>query len=193
MARGLAGADVTLTARQPIRRCGRPFADEDEALRSKRGQSGAFDPVACEYGCGQVHLRRKPKAAKDTGPSDKVRTIVLARDGFQCARCGRPCGPGIGQYSLQHRVPRGSGGTSDPGANSPSRLLLLCGTATTGCHGEVESHKDPEDQAKGYRLESWQEPAMEPVMYFSPHGSGFTAWLSDSGDLIFEAPAGGAV
>ncbi|MDQ2877145.1 MAG: hypothetical protein M3Y33_20990, partial [Actinomycetota bacterium] len=124
----------------------------------------------------------------DTGPTRAVRALVLARDGHRCARCGRPCGPGIAPYSLQHRKARGVGGDS-----SPPGLVLLCGTATTGCHGEVESRRFPADQAKGYRLESWQDPAAEGVMYFDASDGGFTAWLADSGELLFEEPAMGGV
>lgn len=135
---------------------------------------------------------RKP--ARDTGPSRKVRALVLARDGYACVRCGKGCGPGIAEYSLQHRKARGVGGD-----NSLPNLILLCGSATTGCHGEVEArgNGDPvkrrDDQARGYRLESHQEPGLEPVMYFEREdGPGFTAWLADDGSLVFEAPAGAA-
>ena len=36
------------------------------------------------------------------------------------------------------------GGTTDPAANSPSNLVLLCGSATTpgGCHTAVEKFRD---------------------------------------------------
>ena len=131
------------------------------------------------------HAARKPP--KDTGPSLKVRLMVLNRDGYLCARCGKPAGPGgVGPYSIQHRVARGVSGD-----NSPANLLLLCGSATTGCHGAVESRMDPHDLAAGYRLESWQNPETEPVMYASADG-GFTAWLEPNGSLSFDAPAGAA-
>lgn len=128
-------------------------------------------------------LRKPPR---DTGPDRKTRALVLERDGFQCVRCGKPCGPRVGPYSLQHRKARGVGGDS-----SIPNLVLLCGTATTGCHGEVES-RDPqtrrEDQARGYRLESWQDPATEGVMYASEHGSGVTLWLHADGTLSPDGP-----
>ena len=120
---------------------------------------------------------------RNTGPGVKTRLIVLNRDRWACARCGRPAGPATGTYSIQHRKARGVGG-----GNSLCNLLLLCGSATTGCHGEVEARQDPHDQLAGYRLESWQDPAAEGVMYFSESGSGFTAWLLEDGTLSFEAP-----
>ena len=58
-------------------------------------------------------------------------------------------------------------------------------------HGEVEA-RDPHDLARGYRLESWQDPAAEPVMYFDQDGSGFTAWLLEDGTFSFEAPGAAA-
>ncbi len=172
-----------------MRRCGKRYSSEDEALHSKRGLTGLYEAVRCRSGCWGVHLKKR-QPQKDTGPSRKVRALVLERDGYRCARCGKPCGPGIAAYSLQHRVPRGSGGTSDPAANSPCRLVLLCGTATTECHGAVENHDDPADNAKGYRLKMGQDPALEPVQYFERmDGPGFTAWLCEDGSLLFEAPA----
>lgn len=133
------------------------------------------------------HSVKLRSPARDTGPSRKVRALVLARDGYACCRCGKGCGPGIAEYSLQHRKARGVGGD-----NSLSNLILLCGSATTGCHGHVEARSDPHDLAAGYRLESWQEPALEPVLYASEHGSGACMFLAGDGSLLPEMPAGAA-
>ena len=136
-------------------------------------------------------LRSSPAAAKavgqrrhtprDTGPDRKTRQLVLERDGYACVCCGRSI---IGQfYSLQHRQARGAGGDS-----SVPNLITMLGSGTTGCHGRVESRLHPEDHAKGYWLDSGQDPAAEPVMLFSEHGSGITAWLTADGGYAFEAP-----
>lgn len=127
-------------------------------------------------------------APRDTGPDPKTRALVLIRDGYACVRCGCPSGPGIGQYSLQHRKARGVGG-----GNSPQNLILLCGTATSpgGCHLMAES-RDREAQAQGYWLESWQDPAFEGVLYASEHGSGITLWLAADGGLLTEPPESAA-
>lgn len=53
--------------------------------------------------------------------------------------CGRPVQ--AGEYNLQHRRPRGIGGTSLAEANSPANLVVVCGTGTTGCHGRIESNR----------------------------------------------------
>jgi hypothetical protein len=130
---------------------------------------------------------RHRKAPKDTGPSAKVRLLVLSRDRLQCVRCGRPAGPGRGPYSLQHRKARGTGGDS-----SPPNLILLCGTATSpDCHRLCED-RDEECHAQGYWLASWEDPATTPVMYFEESGSGVSAWLLDDGTLAFEPPGAAA-
>ena len=47
-------------------------------------------------------------------------------------------------------------------------------------------------QAQGYWLESWQNPASEPVMVHSEHGSGVTVWLLPDGTYGLEAPGSAA-
>ena len=121
-------------------------------------------------------------AARDTGPSRKVRALVLERDGHACVCCGQSV---TGRpYSLQHRKRRSQGGS-----NSPSNLVVVLGTGTTGCHERIDSRRDPHDEARGYTVRSWQNPALVPVMIFSEGGSGVTAWLTDAGTYAFEAPA----
>lgn len=128
---------------------------------------------------------RSLPAARYTGPSRKVRALVLERDGFCCVCCGTSI---IGRpYSLQHRKRRSQGG-----GNSPSNLITVLGTGTTGCHERIDSRRDPADEAKGYTVRSWGIPALVPVMLFSPHGSGVMAWLDDAGAYVFEAPEAGA-
>lgn len=129
----------------------------------------------------ETRARRTPR---NTGPSRKVRELVLARDGHACVCCGRSV---IGQpYSLQHRKRRSQGG-----GNSPSNLVVVLGTGTTGCHERIDSRRDPHDEAAGYTVRSWQDPAMIPVMIASEYGSGITAWLAGDGTYAFEAPLGG--
>ena len=133
-------------------------------------------------------VQAKPKAAarKDTGPSAKVRALVLERDGWQCAGCGKPVSDGT-WWSMQHRKARGVGGD-----NSPCNLVVLCGSATSrGCHRRCED-RDREMHARGLWLRSDEDPAMVPVMVASEHGSGVTVWLTEDGQYAFQAPAGEA-
>ncbi len=126
------------------------------------------------------------RRSRDTGPSRKVRELVLDRDGRQCVGCGKPIGEGA-WWSMQHRVARGAGG-----GNSPCNLIVLCGSATSpGCHRLCED-RDREMHARGLWLRSDEDPAIAPVMIASEHGSGVTAWLTDDGRYLFEAPAGAA-
>jgi hypothetical protein len=126
----------------------------------------------------------KSAARRETGPDRKTRKLVLERDSHACVCCGvsvegRP-------YSLQHRKRRSQGG-----GNSPSNLITVLGTGTTGCHERIDSRRDPHDEAKGYTVRSWQDPAEVGVMVFAgPDGSGVTYWLTDDGQRTTEAPEG---
>ena len=44
-------------------------------------------------------------------------------------------------------------------------------------------------QARGYWLESWQDPRAEPVMIAGEDG-GVTVWLTDDGGYSLTAPCG---
>jgi hypothetical protein len=128
------------------------------------------------------HARRK-----DTGPSRKVRALVMERDNYRCVSCGAVVGVALTWWSLQHRKARGQGGD-----NSPQNLIVLCGSATSpGCHRRAED-RDRESNACGYWLQSWEDPALVPVMLFSEQGSGISAWLTEDGGYSFEPPAGAA-
>lgn|SRR5690606_11338268 len=97
-----------------------------------------------------------------TGPTAATRRLVLERDGGACAWCGGVVGGGA--YSLQHRRARGMGGTRRRDANSPANLVTVCGSATTGCHGWIESHPG-EAERRGFRLRQLADPVDVPVMY----------------------------
>lgn len=64
-----------------------------------------------------------------------LREGVIERADCRCDWCGKYL-PGQ-QYSLQHRRARGAGGRAN--AHSWANLVVLCGSATTGCHGRVEN------------------------------------------------------
>jgi hypothetical protein len=105
----------------------------------------------------------RQRRVRDTGPSRKVRAMVLARDGYACVRCGVYIGLVPGErypHSIHHRIDRSLGGTNDP-----ANLLTLCGSGTTLCHGVVTG-LDRWEWLAGYWLRSWQDPRQVPVLYY---------------------------
>jgi hypothetical protein len=91
----------------------------------------------------------------------RVRKLVLERAEGLCERCGKKLDSFL--YSLQHRRARGMGGSRRTNTNTPTNLGALCGSATTGCHGFVESH--PRLAAdEGWRVPQRKDPADVPVL-----------------------------
>jgi hypothetical protein len=95
-----------------------------------------------------------------------VRSQIIVRDRGYCQRCGLILFQFdtardrvllenvVSDYSLQHRIPRGMGGTKGARAlmlGNPVNGVLLCGSGTTGCHGHIESHRE-EARDNGYSL-----------------------------------------
>jgi 5-methylcytosine-specific restriction endonuclease McrA len=176
-----------------MRRCGKRYATKEDALNSKKGRTGYYLPFICR--CEGWHMKRlilkmRPprKPARDTGPDAKVRAAVYTRDGFACVCCGtsiagRP-------HSVGHRKRRSQGG----GNEMPNLLTFLGLGRDAGDpddhHARIDSRKDPHDAAKGYTVQSWQDPAGIPVMYSGEDG-GFTAWLLPGGGLAFNGPEAG--
>lgn len=94
-----------------------------------------------------------------------IRKAVLERDAHTCQRCGRYL---VGRlYSLQHRDPRGAGGSKL--LHTMANLVTLCGTATTQCHGNVESHR-LEAKALGWLIPDGVTPEEWPVRRWTPDG-----------------------
>lgn len=99
------------------------------------------------------------QAVKHTGPAADVAEIVMARCNGQCERCGASLRGPLG-FSRQHRIARGMGGTKGAWVNFPSNIAMLCGSATTGCHGEVERRRMVDH---GWWLFRHEDPAAEPI------------------------------
>lgn len=95
-------------------------------------------------------------------PPTPVRAAVLARARFRCERCGESLIGPLG-YSLQHRRARGMGGSKRPDTDGPTNLAALDGSATTGCHGWVESHP-AQALYEGWRVPQGTDPAEVPVL-----------------------------
>lgn len=79
-----------------------------------------------------------------TGFSPRAERLILQRDGGKCGRCGLHVvhmRRGV-DWSIHHRRPKGRGGTSLAWVNSAANGIVLCGSGTTRCHGDVESHRE---------------------------------------------------
>lgn len=134
-------------------------ADAATALANQRRSMEAertFQPPVAP----PVPATAKPK---HTGFPPVVRQAILERDHYSCQRCGAHVDTGIVGYSLQHRIARGMGGSTDnPAINRPSNGIVLCGSGTTGCHGWVEGHPYEAGRA-GWSVVSWADPTTVPV------------------------------
>ncbi|GAA4627011.1 hypothetical protein GCM10023196_037560 [Actinoallomurus vinaceus] len=152
---------------RPKRGCGtKSYPDEAAALRAldrikTRNTRSKVPTRAEECPRGLWHL--VGGKATGTGPADKIRALILERDGHRCASCGTAI---RGRwYSLQHRNARGMGGTSDPLANSPVNLITLCVSATSpGCHLACE-RRHPDMHEAGFWLWDSQDPTAVPVTH----------------------------
>lgn len=98
-----------------------------------------------------------------TGPSREVRRQVIARDLSKCQWCGRHVRTESGWYSLQHRRARGMGGSRDAVTNQAGNLVLVCGTGTTECHGEIEGNP-AQAIARGFRIAAGATPSRVALM-----------------------------
>ena len=108
-----------------------------------------------------------PKATR--AEIEAARAVVLERDENTCQRCGVNVLYRLA--SIQHRIPRGSGGSAK--VWQPSNLALVCGSGTTpgSCHNWME-HEDRE-QAE---FDGWLLPKLnadintERELLFTIHG-----------------------
>ena len=120
-------------------------------------------------------LKRTPMRTKhrNTNPDPATVAAVWARDDGCCARCGKPLWESQRgtAWSVQHRLPRGRGGT-----NAVANLVLACGSATTGCHGWMESQREAA-YLEGWLLRTGEDPARVPVRHWA-YGRVF---LTDTG------------
>ncbi|MFD7832106.1 HNH endonuclease [Streptomyces sp. MJM8645] len=97
-------------------------------------------------------LRTRPR---NTGPTTAVRTLVYARDGHQCVRCGTGS-----TLTIQHRTNRAMGGSSDPAINHPTNLVTAC----QACNMWMEANPAA-SYAAGWKVRRPTDPAHVPVRY----------------------------
>lgn len=184
---------------EPMRRCGKRYADEAAALRSKDVVQHGGVPHRCWHGCGGYHVTL-PAVPSETGFSPAVLLLVRTRAGMGdpryaiCESCGQPLGeddPDRGQ--VQHRLARGMGGCADEIVNSAANAALLCGDPFSGCHGEAE-RRSSRMEARGFWIRHGTgeeyDPRFVPVRRFTLAGR-VTAWLAADGSYQY-APGAAA-
>ncbi|MEV1013719.1 hypothetical protein AB0I89_23500 [Micromonospora sp. NPDC049801] len=170
----------------------RPINHMSEKQRQKRAAAGDTNPFSTlsagaplnrATGGRMASLDRKP--ARYTGPDAATVALVVARDGG-CVRCGKDVAGGVRgvDFSIQHRRARGAGGTRRADANSPAALIVLCGSATTGCHFHVESHR-AEAREFGWAVRQSDDPAVMPVLH-AAHGG--WVMLTPAGSVAAYSP-----
>ena len=111
--------------------------------------------------------------------SQQTREVIYQRAGRCCERCPKSAEGG----SIHHRRPRGMGGTKDPAAGGGPNGVLLCGSGTTGCHGEVESNR-VQAIADGWLVPQGVDPATVPIR----HRTLGRVWLDDDGMYLHQNP-----
>jgi 5-methylcytosine-specific restriction endonuclease McrA len=82
---------------------------------------------------------------------------VFERDRGLCQRCGKPVRE-VGQWSCHHRKSRKQGG-----ADTPENRVLVCGSGTTFCHGEIHNREVRKARDAGYIVTSGQDPAAQAM------------------------------
>ena len=111
---------------------------------------------------------------------DATRAKVLRRAGGYCERCGQSVANT--PASVHHRRPRGMGGAKTPDIHTAANQVLLCGSGTTGCHGEIESNRERAID------EGWLVPRRDPRQPIDVpvYISGDWYWVTDSALLPAE-------
>jgi len=109
---------------------------------------------------------------KNTGPSLKVRQLVIDRFRQSCLRCGR-----YGQV-IHHRRPRKRGGTKRPEINYPENLVWIC----NDCHDEIETNRDKSYRTGWLVKEGIEDPAEIPLVDTAARHF----WLTEDGGVIYD-------
>ncbi len=97
----------------------------------------------------EVRAARRPLVSPE---ERRARKLVRKRSGGTCERCGR-----AQATNWHHRVAKGRGGSW-----CPSNGLDLCGSGTTGCHGEV-TVSPALAYERGWSVRTGHDPAAIPV------------------------------
>lgn len=141
-------------SRRPLKR-GKPLAAISDKRRAELAQEGVPFPTSSFRS-----KRAAWKLAKSTGPDAHTVELVLMRDAYQCVICADPLHGLRGvDYSIHHRKLRSAGVD-----HRASNLISLCGSGTTGCHGEVHAQRNKARKG-GWIVLPTDDPAVTPVLH----------------------------
>lgn len=167
----------------------KPMSDKKAAQLAEEGvrfPHSTLRQVSPKRAAERVAAGKSPlarSAPRDTGPDEETVAGLFERDGWRCGKCGGAITGTRGwDWSVSHRRPRRAGGDPRPDTNLPSNLELLHGSATTLCHGDVESHRG-DAYLSGHLLHDGDVPSQEPVNH-AVHG---WVYLTDDG-RVEQAP-----
>jgi hypothetical protein len=119
-------------------------------------------------------------------PTAATLDMVGERDDWRCADCGHKIHGerGFG-WSLHHRRPAGAGGDPRPETHAAANLVLLHGSGTTGCHGDLESFRAGA-QVRGFLIP--KEAPEPPEFWVIEHAVHGWVYLRDDGSIAYERP-----
>jgi len=105
-----------------------------------------------------------------TGSPPEIRAAILLRDGELCAMQGTPGCHGHRADEANHRLNRGTGGSTDPIINTPSNGCAL----EHGCNWRLEQVAEfaEEGRRRGVKLTHGDDPTRVPM--WSPF---FRQWV----------------
>jgi 5-methylcytosine-specific restriction protein A len=103
---------------------------------------------------------------------DRIRRVVIARDGGRCVACSQ----WVRVPHIQHRIPRGMGGTKRAASYRLSNLLTFCWRCNL-----VRVERDRQVAVKqGWVVSQYRDPAETKVKY-----RGRWAMLDDEGGVTY--------
>jgi hypothetical protein len=173
-----AGPEVVVKARKPMRRTELKRGDSQlKRTELRRGRSLQPKRSALQGSAGSAKPNGPVKARIESSEIPKaIRRAVYARDEWTCQRCGIYIPDSGRNWCLQHRDPRGMGGSRM--RHTLPNLVLVCGwTLDAGsCTRWMEIEDRPAATALGWLVPNGAVPEEWPVHRFG------TSW-EQPGDI----------
>jgi hypothetical protein len=167
-----AGPEVVVKARKAMRRTElKRGTSELKRTELRRGSSLQSKRPSLQGSGGSVKPNGPVKTRVESSVIPKaIRLAVYARDEWTCQRCGIYIPDTTLNWSLQHRDPRGMGGSRI--RHTMPNLVLVCGwTVDAGrCTRWMEIEARPAATALGWLVPNGATPERWPVHRWTPDG-----------------------